>query len=369
MTQWNRRPQYPKSQHQKSSLVGRTTTLGLALLLLSSLATTSGQARSSGKTAKASELSASTRTTPALWRVKAGRTARSTTGKQGKQQYVYLFGSIHIGNKTMYPLPYYVRNSFYDSRYLAVELDTRKITPAIQRTIRKNTMLARGDSLKKWLRPASYNRLQSYAKANKLKGYSRKQPWFVASHISLNRAAKLGFSPAKGVDVHLLGLAKQTKKPVLALESWQEQLGVFGKMTRQEQDSYLQETLKSHSVARTNDPTLKLMWAWQGGHENELWSQVSKEMARINNPRFMKRMLYDRNDRMVKAIKPWLKLPYSTFVVVGSAHMLGQNGILRQLHNQGLQVERVHPRTGKWNPYYPNSKWFKKAKAHARLGW
>lgn len=354
----------------------RGTALSLAVLLLCSLpiplaaqSQQQHQYKKKQKQKKTNEFSKRARTTPALWRVKAGRTARTTSGKLGKQQYVYLFGSIHIGNKPMYPLPHYVLNPFYDSRYLAVELDTRKVTPAIQRTIRKNTMLARGDSLKKWLRPASYTRLQNYAKANKLKGYSRKQPWFVASHISLNRAAKLGFSPANGVDVHLLGLAKQTKKPVLALESWQEQLSVFGKMTRREQDDYLQETLKSHSVARANDPTLKLMWAWQGGHEKDLWNQVSKEMARINNPRFMKRMLYDRNDRMVKAIKPWLKLPYSTFAVVGSAHMLGQNGILRQLHNQGLQVERVHPRTGQWNAYYPNSKWFKKAKAHAKLGW
>lgn len=298
------------------------------------------------------------KTTPALWRV-AGK------GK-GHAQFVYLFGSIHIGNKAMFPMPSYVLMPFYQSRYLAVELNTTKVTRKIQQTIRNNTLLARGDSLKKWLSAPTYTALMAHARRTKMKGFKPKQPWFVASQISLERAGSLGFTPAYGVDVHLINLAKERKKPVLAMETWEDQLGVFAGMTRKEQDRYLMETLKSHGVARNSDPTLKLMWAWQNGHEKELWRQVTTEMTRINNPTFMSRMLYDRNDRMVKTLKPWLVQPYSTFVVVGSAHLLGHKGLLKQLYDQGYRVERINPKTRRWYNYFPRGKVQKRARAARR---
>lgn len=287
------------------------------------------------------------RTTPALWRI-------TTAGKGYKP--VYLFGSIHIGNKAMFPMPDYLLTHFRQSRYLAVELDTSKVTPKIQKTIRSHTLLPKGESLDGWLSKSTYGALMSHARTYNMKGFEPKQPWFVASQISMSRAASLGFSPTLGVDVYFIDLAKKSGKPVLAIENWEDQLSVFGKMTKGEQDRYLAETIKSHSVTRENDPTLKLMWAWQGGHATDLWRQVDSELVRIDDPKFLQRMLHDRNELMLTAMKPWLRLPYSTFVIVGSAHLLGPKGLLRELYRKDYTVERINPRSKTWYDAFPRGK-------------
>lgn len=297
------------------------------------------------------------KTTPALWRV-------TTAGKGYKP--VYLFGSIHIGNKAMFPMPDYLLNPFRESRYLAVELDTSKVTPKIQKTIRSYTLLPKGESLKDWLSKSTYTQLMDYARRHKMTGFEPKQPWFVASQVSLDRAGSLGFSPQYGVDVYFIGEAKARNIPLLAIEDWEDQLGVFGKMSKKEQGRYLAETIKSHRVARDSDPTLKLMWAWQNGHSEDLWQQVSQEMARIDDPKFLQRMLYDRNDIMVKAVQPWLRLPYSTFVIVGSAHLLGPKGLLHQLYRKGHTIERINPRTKTWYDAFPRGKSEKRVHAANR---
>lgn len=320
--------------------------LSLLILIAASLAS-SGRAQQAASKKPGAKVVRLAKTTPALWRV-------TRTGKGYKP--VYLFGSIHIGNKPMFPMPDYLLTPFKQSRYVAVELDTSKVTPKIQQTIKAYTLLPTGDSLTDWLSKPTYNALMSYARRLQMKGFERKQPWFVASQISLSRAGSLGFSPTYGVDVYFIDLAKKSNKPLLAIENWEDQLGVFGKMTRKEQDRYLAETIASHSVTRDSDPTLKLMWAWQGGHAEELWRQVSSEMTRIDDPAFTRRMLYDRNERMTNAVLPWLRLPYSTFVIVGSAHLLGPKGMLREIYRKGYTVERFNPRSKTWYDAFPRGK-------------
>jgi uncharacterized protein YbaP (TraB family) len=52
-------------------------------------------------------------------------------------------------------------------------------------------------------------------------------------------------------------------------------------------------------------------------------------------------MLQDRNVRMADATEQFLKGKERAFVVVGAAHMVGPDGVVRILEKRGYKVEQV----------------------------
>jgi uncharacterized protein YbaP (TraB family) len=61
---------------------------------------------------------------------------------------LYLVGSIHVGDKSMYPLPQEVESAFAAARVLAVEINIKNVDKMKTfELIQKNGMYSGGDSL------------------------------------------------------------------------------------------------------------------------------------------------------------------------------------------------------------------------------
>ena len=56
--------------------------------------------------------------------------------------------------------------------------------------------------------------------------------------------------------------------------------------------------------------------------------------------RFVQAMYTDRNKKMADAVMSYLSEGKRVFVVVGCAHMLGENGVVSLLQKNGLKVYR-----------------------------
>jgi len=72
-----------------------------------------------------------------------------------------------------------------------------------------------------------------------------------------------------------------------------------------------------------------------------LWNAMAAEM-RGAYPQLYKRINTDRNDAWVPKLEQQLKAGQGgTLVVVGTLHLLGEDGVVEKLRAKGYQVERI----------------------------
>src|SRR5262249_36630621 len=91
----------------------------------------------------------------------------------------------------------------------------------------------------------------------------------------------------------------------------------------------------------TGEQLNKLMKAWQQGDVKTVEGMVLQAANDESSKKAVDLMIYQRNDRMTKALADLLKGKDKVFVVVGAAHLLGERGILKQLEKQGFKVEQI----------------------------
>jgi uncharacterized protein YbaP (TraB family) len=264
-----------------------------------------------------------------LWQIVSGR---------GK---VYLFGSIHLGKPDMYPLNSVIEQAFEESDALVVEVDVESVPQlAAQQKFQERGLFLDGRHLQQVLTNETYEllekRLADYQiPINNILVY---KPWFTAIMLQMMQVVKLGFDPQYGVDAYFLKKARE-KKDVLELESLDEQLSFLDAIA--DQDLFLRYTLEMlDETERLLDEFLK---AWSSG-DVELIEQIFIGDIVAEHPDaipILKTILYDRNVGMANKIQGYLKDGRTYFVVVGAAHLIGDQSIIALLQNKGHRVDQL----------------------------
>lgn len=65
------------------------------------------------------------------------------------------------------------------------------------------------------------------------------------------------------------------------------------------------------------------------------------EQDDVGSKSLEKKLLDDRNVAMTGKMDEYLKGKEQVFVVVGAAHLIGENGIAKQLRDKGYKVDQV----------------------------
>ena len=158
---------------------------------------------------------------PALWRV---------SGANG--EVMYIMGSVHIGEESMYPFDERINSAFGECDSLAVEYDVisaeqraKYWTEEEQFAYISQFMYKDGDNIKNHISAETYNTARAYLLQ---KGeYSEQMDVFVPAfwHSIINSLVteESGYNANMGVDRVLIQLAKETGKQVLEIESEQFQ--------------------------------------------------------------------------------------------------------------------------------------------------
>jgi uncharacterized protein YbaP (TraB family) len=246
---------------------------------------------------------------------------------------VYLLGSIHVGTEDMYPLPKEIEEAYEKSSALAVEADIEASDPvALQRTIMEKGMYAEGDSLSKHISKDNLKKVKEYCKANgpdfgMVKGM---KPWLAAVQIEGMAFQKLGLNPQLGIDKHFLVAAHKKKKKIVELESIDAQLGLLAGFSDELQETFLLSTVAQQEKGKKQLEAL--LDAWKTGDADKV-DAISRDGEK-EHPEFQPvadKMIYDRNVTMTKKIEELLAEGGTSFVTVGSAHMVGEKGIVKAL--------------------------------------
>jgi hypothetical protein len=253
---------------------------------------------------------------------------------------IYLVGSIHLGDSSMYPLPKEVESAFAVAKVLAVEINIKKADQAkMVGLIQKYGLYTGDDTLTKHLPKETQTTLDDYCTRHNVprQGMEQLKPWVVAVTIAAMAWQQAGEDPSLGIDMHFLNESKPPQR-IDELESMESQLSIFAEASEVEQQSMLAAILKQGD--KTKDIIKRTQVAYVAGDPDAL-QKVMDEQDDVGSKSLEKKLLDDRNVAMTGKMEEYLKGKEPVFVVVGAAHIIGDKGIAKQLRDKGYKVDQV----------------------------
>ena len=253
---------------------------------------------------------------------------------------VYLVGSIHVGDSSMYPLPKEVESAFAAAKVLAVEINVKNADQAkMMGLVQKYGMYAGDDSLTKHLSKETQAALDDYCTRHNVPrmGMEKLKPWVMAVTIIAMAWQQAGEDPSQGIDMHFLDESKPPQR-IDELETMESQLSIFAEATEEEQQSMLASALKQGD--KMKDLIKRMEAAYISGDPDAL-QKIMAEQDDVGSKSLEKKLLDDRNVAMAGKMEEYLKGKEPVFAVVGAAHIIGDKGIAKQLRDRGYKVEQV----------------------------
>ena len=256
---------------------------------------------------------------------------------------VYLLGSFHLLKQDDYPLPKEIDAAFEDAESLVFEIDPREMTaPETMVTIQKYAAYDAGKSLSTVLPKSTHDKLGNLMSLSggSVQALEQSEPWMVSLSLVLGVTNALGFKADLGIDRHLMARAAEAGKPTAGLETIEQQMKAMDAVPHAEQAQGLDEFLDDPKQAIKQLQDMH-DW-WRAGDVARLDSDMRAEMAK-KSPESYRLLDVDRNNAWLPKIEARLKESRAddTLVVVGTLHLLGDDGLVEKLRAKGYAVERV----------------------------
>lgn len=255
---------------------------------------------------------------------------------------VYLFGTIHVGKRSFYPLPQVVEDALARSEMLVVEADPGK--PASAAEVDRMIFFAPSDGLNQHISPALYQRVLRHLTRLKLDEAraQRLRPFLLATLLSVEELKRLGYDPAQGVERYLMAAARRQEKGLAELESEAMQIKLFADMSDKLQAAFLENALDVIERERTADQVTGMVNAWQTG-DVALMQEVAETTAK---DKFLRAeldrvLLSGRHPAMLTKIESYLFAERPVFVAVGALHLVGKDGLLAALRAKGYRLRQL----------------------------
>src|SRR5262249_2449578 len=143
--------------------------------------------------------------------------------------------------------------------------------------------------------------------------------------------------PNYGVDRYLAERASKSGKPISGLETFESQMSIFDGLSAREQESMLRETLEE--MDQLQKSAERIVQAWLTGDTASLEESLLSGMRAY--PDLYQRLLVARNRRWLPQIEALIKQGGNALIVVGAAHLVGKDGLIELLRQQGYTVEQL----------------------------
>ncbi|WP_417624560.1 TraB/GumN family protein [Paremcibacter congregatus] len=271
----------------------------------------------------------SVKATPALWVVEKG------------DAKTYLMGSFHLlpKNYDWYHGP--VRTSFEAADEMVMEtvLDQAGMA-AVQAIVMRNSSFTDADTLKNHLDDAHYQKMLGFSKA--MMGLDeataqKMKPWFMAINLSVLSIMSSGMDPNSGVDKILEARARSRQIAVTGLETPTEQMSALIHHPLPVQAAMLTDTLdKLDDFKSYIDLYLS---AWASGDNDKIAEAMVEDMEKYEA--MYQALLVQRNKNWMPGIEGYLGNGKTSFIVVGAAHLVGKDGIVKMLRDKGYNVVKL----------------------------
>lgn len=304
----------------------------IGLLAFSLLAVCGAQAATTHPTATVATAPAVTAAQTAeqhfIWRASKGNA------------HIYLVGSIHTLNPNDYPLPDVMENDFADSYALVEEVNLTMVdTDTLQQEALRLGRYPADESLQKALPAETYRQLTAVAQnlGLDMDKLDRLRPWLVALTITSAEFRQAAFKPSDGVDNHFADEAQMMDKPVIGLESSRYQLDLLAQLPEKTQIAMLENSLRE--TVHFDSEVHTLIGTWQKGEAAGLNKIMQRDFA--DAPDAYQELIVNRNRAWFPGLEKMANSGHQYFVVIGAAHLVGPDGLLKRFEKAGYKIEQL----------------------------
>lgn len=271
---------------------------------------------------------AATSTGPAIWRV------------SNESGVVYLFGSFHLLPPGLRWQNRIIETAYASAGGLVTEINMDgSVDASVQNRLREQMLLPPDVLLEDFISSRTYQRVVDVAAdldvpMNEL---SRLRPWAAGMVITASFMNKHGFDPEAGVDRYFYRRASADGKLLGALETMEEQADALSSLSQVEGDVLMLDLLRF--VQDFNGTLLKAVDAWRTGNVQVLEETVVANLKQF--PDAYEALLVRRNRNWIPHIEGFLRAGQTQFVVVGAAHLVGEDSVVAMLRERGYRVDRL----------------------------
>ncbi|CAK1728901.1 putative GumN protein [Vibrio crassostreae] len=249
--------------------------------------------------------------------------------KEGKE--LLILGSVHVGDKSMYPLPSAIIDYLKQSDGLIVEADIRQA---------ENLQYPKAEyTSEQVLSPLLKKKLVEASQSLNLNPQSlfMSPPWASALTLQMKQFESMGYQTQYGIDSFLIEQATQSNIPVLGLESLQFQIDLLTKLPNDGEDLLISGLEEWDEAVNT---THCMITSWKKGDGQNLAALgVSSEIS----PELSERFVYSRNHDWVEQLNSehFIADKSKHLLVVGSLHTVGEQNLLTLLKDKGFKVTQL----------------------------
>lgn len=261
-----------------------------------------------------------------------------------KGNTVYMLGSVHVGNISMYPIEAERMKAFNESDELYVELNL--LDPEVAASAAAYQYKTDGTTLKDELGEELYGRVKAVMESLGVTEdvYEKLEGWALFNTLNiLPLQMSNPYTSSLGADVYFMTNAMLDGKPIKSLETVELQMGILKDFYSTNEEGLI-GNIKEAITAFENDELEEvikeyneLIVAWRDGN-------VDKFATMYDEDEDSKILLETRDPEMAKKIKAMLEAEGENtyFVLVGAGHYAPGNSVLKYLRNYGFAVEDLN---------------------------
>lgn len=250
---------------------------------------------------------------------------------------LYLAGTIHLLRQSDYPLPPQFEQAYSASDRLYFETDINALNDvSLQSTIMQQLTYQDGRTVRDVLNDEAYAALEEYVSeaGMPMAMLQNFKPGLLYSTLSVVEFQKLGFTP-QGVDVFFNTRAMGDGKETGELESIQDQIDMLAAMGEGNESDFILYALEDFEEVGEQVETM--VEQWRSGDLQAMQELFVADM-KADAPEAYETMLVERNHNWIPAIEEAIRDEGTEMVLVGVAHLPGEDGLLRLLEARGYSI-------------------------------
>ena len=257
--------------------------------------------------------------------------------KEGKS--FYLGGTCHFLRSSDYPLPAEFELAYALADTLVFEVDPAVLQgPDFTFQLLRATSYKDGNNLESVLSKNVYRKLSEQCERSgfSIETLRKTKPGMVVMMLMVKELTNLGVT-GEGVDIHYSTRALNDQKKIRSLETADFQIDLIASYGDGIENKVVVYGLKDIDYLQKNFDSLIEVWK-----EGDLQKIDKQFVANIRKQKKLySKLLVDRNKRWINDFEALLNTPEIEFVLVGVAHMAGNDGLISLLQREGYTIEQI----------------------------
>lgn len=266
----------------------------------------------------------------------------------GGKSEVYLLGSIHIADMSIYPLHRSIETAFNQADYVVVEADITMMNEGIA-YMQQKAIYTDGTTIDQYISAETYglytNKMEQYGFPPEV--YNILKPWYSALLIQNLSLAEASYEATLGIDLYFLSRALDNKE-ILEIEGIPFQVDLFDSFSTQLQEEFLLGSLNGDTENEDGETivveNLKgMLKSWKQGDVVELEKILETGEGSETENEFNNIVWVERNKNMTLKVLTYLEdeTEKTYFIIAGAGHLVGETGVVQDLINRGYTLEQV----------------------------